>query len=331
MNGNIYDINHKRLTRNIFVIMTLIAAAFIATSCAKKNVGLPDKLRIASGGTSGNYYAYASVLGEMIQKQADVPANGIPVTVRATGGSVENVRLVQAGKVDFAFVQNDIMTYAYNGTGLFSTEDAQKDFSAVAGLYPETCQIVAIRSIESIADLQGKRVSVGDQGSGTELNALQILESYGISESGIDAQHLGFGASVVALEAGRIDAFFCTAGIPTPALSAVAASGRVRLLGISDARARNLVNAYPFYAPQTIPAGTYPGIAEDVTTVAVQATLVAHNAVSDAAVRLVLKTLFEQGAAFGAIVTGAHLDRATATMGITIPLHPGAAAWFREN
>jgi TRAP transporter TAXI family solute receptor len=315
----------SKLPSGILAIMA-ITGLLILNGCAKKDV-MPAKIRIASGGTSGTYYAYGTAIGEVIQKKTN-----IPVIVRATGGSVENIQLLKLGQVDVAFVQTDIMSYAYNGTNLFSTEGEYKDMSAVAALYPEVCQIVAGKDIEGISNLKGKRVSLGDQGSGTELNALQILEAYGIAETDIAVEHLGFGASVAAMEAGRIDAFFCTAGIPTPAISSMAASGRIHLLSIGEARARVLMSAYPFYAPVTIRANTYPGIDEETSAVAVQATLVTATTLSNAAVSQLLTILFENKDEIANMNSnGAGFDRTTAVAGVTIPLHPGAAQFFRSK
>jgi len=284
---------------------------------------MPERLKIATGGTSGVYYAYGTVLGDILSASL-----GIPVAVAATGGSVENIILVQDGKADLAFVQNDIMTYAYNGTHLFSTDGPRKDFAALAGLYPEVCQIVARRDIASVADLKGRRVSLGDRGGGTELNALQILESYGVAEADIKAERLNFGASVVALEAGQIDAFFATAGVPTPAISGLAASGQARLLPIGEAHARQLSGAYPFYTWQTVPSGAYPGMNEEVPTIAVQATLVASEKLSAGAVKKITAALFEHRAEIEA-ATGKALDPQMAMFGIPIPLHPGAEQYYR--
>ncbi|MDR1965393.1 MAG: TAXI family TRAP transporter solute-binding subunit [Synergistaceae bacterium] len=285
------------------------------------------KIRIATGGSSGIYFAYGNALADMLEKRMNVP-----VTAIQSGGSVDNIRLLKDGRAEIAFVQNDIMTYAYNGTNFFSTEGEFKDFSAIAGIYAETCQVVARREISSISDLNGRRVSVGDEGSGTELNAIQILGAYGMSYADIDVDHLSFGASVSAFRDGKIDAFFCTAGVPTPAISQLAAEGEAHILSVGDAHARSLISRYPFYAQQVIPNGAYPGIDGEAETVAVKATLVASNKLSDQAVHQILKTLFDGKGEISKIVPqGDDLNRDTALEGIPIPLHPGAEKYFFEK
>jgi TRAP transporter TAXI family solute receptor len=296
------------------------------TGCEKKAPPL-TALRIATGGTTGAYYTYGVALKTAFEKRL-----GLPVALRSTAASVANIGLIQSGVVDFAFVQNDVMTYAYNGTNLFSAEGAQKDFSAVAGLYPEVCHIVAGPDAADIGDLKGKRVSVGESGSGTSLNAAQILEVYGMSFSDIKQVNLGFGDSAQALKAGEIDAFFCTAGTPTPAVAELAKSMNIRLLSIGDARTRLLMEQYPYYTGQIVPAGTYAGGDGYISTVAVQATLVAGGKVQENDVYKVTRALFESAAELGAAhPNGGALNLESAVFGIPIPLHPGALKYYREQ
>ncbi|MDR1978363.1 MAG: TAXI family TRAP transporter solute-binding subunit [Synergistaceae bacterium] len=285
----------------------------------------PAKLRIATGGDSGVYYAYGNAFAEILEKRMNIPVAAIQ-----SGGSVDNIRLLRNGRAEIAFAQNDIMTYAYNGTDLFSTEGAFKDFSAVAGLYPEICQIVARREIGGISDLRGKRVSVGDEGSGTELNAIQILGAYGISYTDISVDHLSFGASVAAFRDGKIDAFFCTAGVPTPAISELGADARI--LSVGDAHAQSLISQYPFYSRQVIPSDAYPAIGEEVATVAVKATLIASDKLGEAVVSEIIKILFDSRDEIGKVLPrNDELTRGAAVEGIPIPLHPGAEKYFFEN
>jgi TRAP transporter TAXI family solute receptor len=306
------------------IILGLLAA--VLAGCEKKAPPAAE-LEIATGGSGGTYYAYGLALGRILENNL-----GLPVTVRTTAASVANIALIQSGAVDMAFVQNDIMTYAYNGTNLFSAEGPQKDFSVVAGLYPEVCHIIAAQDIDAVTDLKGRRVSVGESGSGTSLNALQILELYGMSFSDFKAAYLNFGDSARALAEGQIDAFFCTAGTPTPAVAELAASVPVRALPISEARRRRLIEEYPFYTAYTLPAGTYAGIDGDVNTVAVRATLVAGNQVHPEDVYRITKALFENTAAITAAhPQGAELNTAAAVRGIPVPFHRGALRYYREQ
>jgi TRAP transporter TAXI family solute receptor len=288
---------------------------------------LPAKIRIATGGEAGVYNVYGSALAEILEKRMNIPVVTIP-----SGGSVDNIHLLRNNRAEIAFVQNDIMTYAYEGTNLFSTDGVFKDFSAVAGLYPEICQIVAKSEISGISELKGRRVSVGAEGSGTELNALQILGAYGLSYTDVDIDHLSFGASVAALKEGKIDAFFCTAGVPTPAISELTSGGQVRLLNVGDAHARNLISQYPFYSRQKIPSGVYPGIDDETATVAVKAVLVASGKLSEYVVSELLKIIFEARGEIAKTRLGSDfLSPKSAVDGIPIPLHPEAEKYFFGN
>jgi TRAP transporter TAXI family solute receptor len=304
-------------------VLVIVGLLFASGSLEDASVKL-ERVRIATGGQSGVYFKYGEALAGIIGDKINSD-----VSVISGGGSVENVRLLRENRAELAFVQNDIMTYAYNGTDIFSTDGALKEFSAVAGLYPEACQIVARSDIKDIHDLKDRRVSIGDEGSGTELNAIQILSAYGMSETDIDADHLSFGASVTALGEGKIDAFFCTAGVPTPAVSELAASGEIKILGIGAAHAKSLIDRYPYYSRHIIPAGAYPGLNEAVETIAVRATLVASNRMSADDVLAITKLLFENKDDIAAICEeGNDLDRAAAVNGIPIPLHAGAEKFY---
>ncbi|MDR2523011.1 MAG: TAXI family TRAP transporter solute-binding subunit [Synergistaceae bacterium] len=305
-----------------FCALVAVVVLLAAYQTVGRQSGLPAKIRIATGGESGVYHAYGDALAEALERRMNAAVTAIP-----SGGSVDNVRLLRNGRAELAFVQNDIMTYAYNGTNLFSTEGAFKDFSAVAALYPETCQIVARRGVNGVTGLKGRRVSVGDEGSGTELNALQILEAHGMSYSDMEVDHLSFAASVAAFREGRIDAFFCTAGVPTPAIRELAAGGEARILSVGDAHARSLISQYPYYSQQTIPAGAYPKIDEKAETVAVKAVLVADGKLSKEVVAEIIKILFSEEAVF----PGGKVNREFAAEGLPIPLHPAAEAFFRKN
>jgi TRAP transporter TAXI family solute receptor len=290
----------------------------------RQNSEITSRIRIATGDVSGVYNAYGVSLAGVLKDKM-----GIPTETLESGGSIENLRLLRAGKAELAFVQSDIMTYAYDGTNLFSTEEAFKDFSVIANLYPEVCQIVARKDVPDIQGLKGRRVSLSNRGSGTELNARQILGAYGLSETDVKAVYLDFSESVKAFKKGDIDAFFCTAGIPTPAILDLAESGEARLLSIGDAHVRALISGYPFYTRHTIELGVYPGILEKTVSVAVQATLIASNKLSENTVFEIARTLFENKQKIAANHgKEGDLNHETAIKGLLIPLHPGAARYF---
>ena len=307
----------------ILGILALAAILFVGYHTTYNTSGAPSAIKIATGGEAGVYYAYGNALANLLEKNMRITVTAIP-----SGGSADNINMLRNDRAEMAFVQNDIMTYAYNGTNIFSTEEPFRDLCAVASLYHETCQVVARRDVEGIADLRSRRVSIGAEGSGTELNALQILESYNIRYTDINVEHLGFSESVSAFRDGRIDAFFVTAGVPTPAVSQLALSGEARILSIGDARARLIISQYPYYSRQIIPAGIYPGIDGEAETVAVKATLAASGGLNEQTVSEIMKIMFENASEIKGISGAAGLSREFAMQGLSIPLHPGAEKFF---
>lgn len=283
-------------------------------------------LKMATGGTTGTYYAYSGTVSQVLSKQI---AN-LSFDVQSTGASKANIYLVADEEADIAIVQNDVMYYAYKGIDLFDGE-AITGFSAMAGCYAEVCQIVSKSNINSIADLKGKRVSVGDIGSGCEFNARQILEAYGITFNDIIVNNLSFNDSATALKDDKIDAFFCVAGAPTTAIVELATSNQIKLLEIDDDHAAKLIADYPFYTKYDVPGGSYKGVDSDVQTVAVVATYIVSNDLDEDLVYKMTKTLFEHADDIAAgHAKGAELDPVYAVSGISIPIHPGAEKYYQE-
>jgi TRAP transporter TAXI family solute receptor len=307
------------------VLFTLALLVSLALMMGCK--GKPERVRMATGGSTGTYYAFGSAVGQILSEKTK-----IPITVQSTGASKANIQLIDAGEVELAIVQNDVMDYAWRGVDLFNGEKITS-FSSMAGLYAEVCQVVVnpASGISDIADFKGKNISVGDAGSGVEFNARQILQAYGITFDDIGKQNLGFGASADALRDNKIDAFFCVAGAPTPAIIDLATGKDVVILAIDDAHANQLIRDYPFYTKFPIPAGSYKGQSSAVQTVAVKATFIVSSKLSDDTVYRLTKTLFENKAAIEAAhVKGGELFALYAVEGISVPFHPGAAKYLSE-
>jgi TRAP transporter TAXI family solute receptor len=289
--------------------------------------GNTDQVRMATGGTAGTYYAFGSALAQILNEDTK-----IPITVQSTGASRANIQLINAGEVEIAIVQNDVMDYAWRGVDLFNGERITS-FASMAGLYAEVCQIVAnpASGIRTIADLKGKNVSVGDAGSGVEFNARQILQAYGITFDDIGKQNLGFAASADALRDNKIDAFFCVAGAPTPAIIDLATNRDIIILEVDETHAAQLMRDYPFYTRFPVPAGSYRGQNTDVMTMAVKATFIVSNKLSEDTVYRLTKSLFENKTKIvAAHAKGTELSPSYAVEGISVPFHPGAAKYFRE-
>jgi TRAP transporter TAXI family solute receptor len=289
--------------------------------------GNTEQVRMATGGSTGTYYGFGSALGQILSEKTK-----INISVQSTGASKANIQLIDAGEVEIAIVQNDVMDYAWRGVDLFNGEKINS-FSTMAALYAEVCQIVVnpAAGIQTIADLRGKNVSVGDAGSGVEFNARQILQAYGITFEQIVKQNLSFGASADALRDNKIDAFFCVAGAPTPAIIDLSTGRDVLLLEIDDAHVAELVRQYPFYTKFPVPAGSYRGQNNDVQTVAVKATFIVSSKLKEDTVYQLTKALFESKSEIEiAHAKGKELSTSYAVEGISVPFHPGAAKYLRE-
>jgi len=311
----------------------IVFIGFALLLCVGMNVfaldaGAQERVRFATGGTAGVYYAFGSAVGGVFKERT-----GIPITVQSTGASRANILLVNEGEVEMALVQNDVMDYAWRGVNLFEKDGKITTFSSMAGIYPETCQIIttAGTGIKSVADFRGKSVSVGDAGSGVEFNAAQIMEAYGLTFNDIKKQNLSFAASADALRDGRIDAFFVTAGTPTPAIVDLAMARDVVVLPVSDADLSRLTQRYPFYSRDIIPAGTYKGMTAPVPTVAVKAAFIVSNKLSEATVYQLTRALFvHRDQIAQAHFRGNDISGPNAVDGISVPFHPGAARYLKE-
>jgi len=310
------------------LIAFLLAAVMVFALCACGKSGASE-LKYATGGTSGTYYGFSGVIANVLNEKLKGTLN---LKVESTGASKANIQMLASGDADIAIVQNDVMYYAYTGTDLFAGGDPITSFSAVASCYPEYVQILAKKDITSIEQLSGKNVSVGDAGSGTEFNAKQILGAYNLSFDDIKASNQSFADSADSLKNGTIDAAFVVAGYPTTAVTELATNYDFNLLPIDDEHAAKLQADYGFYYYGVIPGGTYSPVANDVPAVAVMATIVASNKVSEDVIYAFVKGLFDYKDDITAgHVKGNELDLNTAISGVSIPWHAGAAKFYTEQ
>ena len=287
-----------------------------------------DNLRFVTGGESGTYYAFGSVIAQHATNNA-----GVSVTALAGNGSQANVLEMEDGNADLAFCQSDVMAYAYDGTNLFADSGKVDCFSTVACLYDEQVQIVTLdENIKTVADLKGKNVSIGAAGSGVYFNAIDILGAYGLTENDITPTYESFGDSANSLKDGKIDAAFIVAGAPTTAITELSTSKPARLVSLDAEHVAKLLETSPYYAEATIPAGTYDGMDEDVTTVAVGAVILARDDVSEDAIYAFTADIFDNASS----LTDSHAKYAEVSLEkgasiTTVPYHAGAAKYFSEK
>ena len=283
-------------------------------------------LTFTTGGDQGTYFGFGGVLAGKVGE-----ATSTQVTVISSGGSQANIESMEASDAQLGFVQSDVMAYAYQGIRNFEGAPVT-NFSTVASLYMEQVQIVTLNpDIKTVADLKGKSVSIGAPGSGVYYNAVDVLAAYDMTENDIQATYEDFGTSAESLQDGKIDAAFVVAGAPTTAITSLATTKDVYLVSLDDEHINKLKESSPYYEKSVISADTYDMDA-DATTVAVVATVIARDDVSDADVYNFLFGIFENTEALAAAHSkGAELDLEFAASNTAVPYHPGAAAYFAEK
>ncbi len=305
----------------------IVAIALCALLAATSAFAQQQFISIATGGTAGTYFPLGGAMAEIWNKNIA----RMNASAQSTGASATNVNLLRDGKVDIIFVQNDIAFYALNGVEFFKTKYA--DLRGLACLYNETIHIVARdgAGIASVADLRGKRVSVGAAGSGTEANARQILAAAGITYADIKPQYLSFGESASNLKDGNIDAAFTTGGAPIAAIQDLAVSRKTVMVPVDKELAAKLMKEWSFYAATVIPANTYQGITTDTHTVTVKSMLAVSAKLNDDLVYQLLKTMFGNAPRLVAAHSqGRNITIANALEGMPLPLHAGAERFYKE-
>lgn len=319
----------KRRNYKMKKIVSLVLALTLAlTLAACGGSGSASKMTMGTGGTAGTYYAFGGVLGQYIKNNA-----GIDVTAVSTDGSKANIQSIASGDYQLGLVQSDVMSYAWEGSRSFESDGKVDSFRVVAGLYAEAVQLITMDpSIQSVADLAGKSVSIGAPGSGVYFNAIDVLAAAGLTENDIKAQYQSFDDSTDALKDGKIDAAFIVAGAPTAAITELCTTNDAFLVPIDGDIAAKLMADCPFYTTYSIPAGTYAGQDADLATVTVKATLIVSANASEDDVYNLTKAIFDHTDAIAAENgKGAELTLENATSGMTAPFHAGAAKYFAEK
>lgn len=313
----------------MMVMATMLAGCGGGDSKGDKKPAAQKFVTIATGGTSGTYFPLGGALADILNKS--IP--GCNASAQSTGAAVANVNLLQQGKVDIAFVQSDIAYYAANGTEMFKDKKVGS-LQGLAALYPETVQIVTLKNsgIKSVADFKGKRVAVGAAGSGTEANARQIMEAYGVTYDDCKVQYLSFGEAASALKDGNVDVAFVTAGHPTAAIQDIATTNDVTLVPVDGEKADALIKKYPFYTKVTVKGGTYAKVDQDVPQVAVKCMLAVTDKMDADTAYSVVKSLYGNLDRMKAAHSAANvISKDTATDGMSIKLNPGAEKFLKEK
>jgi hypothetical protein len=289
---------------------------------------------IGTGGITGVYYPTGGAICRIVNKKRKV--YGIRCTVESTGGSVFNVNAIMAGDLEFGVVQSDRQFQAMKGLAEWKEKGPQKDLRAVFTIHPESITLVAAddAGIKSINDLRGKRVNIGNPGSGQRQNSIDGLTNAGINyKKDLKAEGVKAAEAPGLLQDGRIDAFFYTVGHPSGAIKE-ATAGRRKVHFVSITKVDKLLKKYPYYAKAVIPIKLYPGSTntKDVQTFGVKATFVTSAKVPDRMVYAITKEVFDNFESFKKLHPAYQvLTKQNMLEGMSAPIHPGAMKYYKES
>jgi TRAP transporter TAXI family solute receptor len=290
---------------------------------------------IGTGAITGVYYSTGGAIAKIFNLKKK--QYGIRAIVESTDGSVFNVDAVMAGDLEFGIVQSDRQYQAWHGMAEWKDKGKQEDLRAVFTIHPEAITLVAAddAGIKSIQDLKGKRVNIGNPGSGQRQNSIDALTAAGIDgEKEIQAESFAADEAPGLLQDGRIDAYFYTVGHPNPnIIEATAGRRKVRIIDVEGPGLDKLITDKPYYAKVVIEMSNYPGALnkEDAHTFGVKATFVTSAKVPDAVVYAITKEVFENFDAFKKLHPAySVLTKKGMLEGMTAPIHPGAMKYYKE-
>ena len=326
------------------ILAGLLGLPFLASGRARAATDDIRYFRIGTAATTGTYFQIGGMLANAISKppgsrdcdrggSCGVP--GLVAVAQATQGSVENVQAVGASRFESALAQSDVALGAYSGTGLFKGKPPIKSLRVIASLFPESVHLVvrADGPIAGIKDLKGKRVGLGENESGTLVDARLILEAAGLAEKDLKGDYRSLSLAAAALGHDELDAFFLFGGYPVPAITELATTTPTRLIPLEGEIADRLTRKYPFFSTDTIPAGTYPGIDESTPTLGTRALWIVGADVPDDLIHSITQALWHEGNR--RILDQGHpmglkIRLETALQGLVVPLHPGSERYYRE-
>ncbi len=311
--------------RGITVVLSCILALGLLTGCGSKK----QFFTITTGGTGGTYYPIGGAIADTLTKNVE----GLTATAQAGNTSVANCNLIKSGETESALVQNNVAFWAYEGVGAFEGSSVE-NLRGIASLYPEAIQLVALKEsgIESVEDLVGKKVSVGELGSGVDFDVQNIFEVYGLTYEDMTVDYLSFSEASSKLKDKQLDAAFVTAGYPTSSITDVALAREINIIEIPADKIAELMKTSPYYSETVIPAGTYDGVDEDVTTATTMAMWVVDESADEDLVYEMTKAMWENRDTIEeAHEKGKVITIDTALDGMGIPLHPGAEKYYAEQ
>ncbi|MCX0276838.1 TAXI family TRAP transporter solute-binding subunit [Nocardia zapadnayensis] len=328
-------------TRTTLLTAGLASAALVLSACGGGSGGSrggdgsaegggdlgTEFITIATGGSSGVYYQVGAGMSELLADQL-----GSDTSVQATGASVENITLLTEGGAEVAFAMADATTQALEGAGPFEENGAVDSLPAIASLYDQYLQLITVEGsgIESVEDLAGKRVSVGDINSGVELNARTVVDAYGMSYDDFTADYLSYAEAIDQMKNGQVQAAFVTSGLPNSAVTDLSTTEDVVVVPITGEGRETLLNDYNYFGEGEVPADVYD-TAEAAETLTIPNLLLASPELSEDAVYDITKAIFDNIDQVHATHNAAKdITLENATDVTVTDIHPGAQRYYDE-
>lgn len=339
----------RSLARHLFCL-ALLSIAQVSTAWSQTTESTVENprpqvefFRIATGETSATYYAIGREIaaavsnppgGAACDQGGDCGVPGLLVGALASKGSVSNIAALRDGLVESAFAQADIAHMAQTGGPGWEGENKADNLRTIASLFPEAVHLVVRdeAGIDDLSDLVGKRISINQPGSGTRTDAKLVLEAAGLPDDSLIISELSTDQAASSLLAGELDAFFMVGGWPVSGLTSLAGQTDIKLLPIEGPLADRLIARHPFFRPETLPAHTYPGQTAPVQTVSVAALWLTTAGQPDKLIHDITRTLwndYTQARLHQGQETAKAIQSQNALSGVTVPLHPGAADYYR--
>ncbi|MEM1313632.1 MAG: TAXI family TRAP transporter solute-binding subunit [Pseudomonadota bacterium] len=291
-------------------------------------------ITIGTGGVTGVYYPTGGAICRLVN--TDRKEHGVRCSVESTGGSVYNTRTIREGELDFGVVQSDVQAAAMVGVRAFDADEPYEGLRAVFSVHPEPMHVMvrADAGISSVADMKGKRVNIGNPGSGTRVLADVLMDAAGVTPDDFSlAAELKSSEQAAALCDGKIDAAIWAAGLPNGSTMEATSTCEVRLLDLQSSGMDTVLANNPAYAKAVIPGGMYPGNAAEVVSWGPKATFVTDAGASDDVVYVLVKAVFENFEDFKKLhpAFGRLTEAEMIKDGLSAPLHPGAERYYKER
>ena len=312
-------------------MVVLVAISILSGGCRAKKTSF---VTIGTASVTGIYYPTGGAISQMVNKKFD--EYGIKVTVESTSGSVFNINAVLNADLEFGVVQSDRQYQAYNGLAEWSKFGKQTDLRSVFSVHPESITLIASEKsgIKETKDLKGKRVNLGNPGSGYLQNSRDVLKAVGLAEEDLSTEYVKALEAPGLLQDERLDAFFYTVGHPNGNIKE-ATSGRIKvfIVPIKGQGIDKMLEKYPYYAKSVIPHSFYPYAlnTEDVETVGVKTTFVTSKKVDEDIVYAITKEVFENFEDFKSLHPAYEvLTKENMLQGLSAPIHKGALRYYKE-